>query len=425
MSKELEEKLVKDAASALNEIKDTLQKQMKDGDALLAEKFDKCANQVADTIEGLQKLKLADEAKAKQLNDIEAAVSRVGTQGQKGESAESIARKEALDLFIRKGAMKGTAGGQVKLGDFIEQFAESKGLEMKALSVNNDADGGFLVLPEFGGVVTTQIFETSPIRLYADSVTIGTDSYEYVDDYNEASAGWVAETEARSATNTPQVGKRIIPTHEIYANPQATQKVLEDSVVNMESWLAGKVADKFARLENTAFVAGDGVGKPRGFTTYAAGSSTYTPGSIEQVNGGGTASYTYNGLVNAMGALKTDYLQGAVWAGARASLTLLLQVKDAELRPIFNMTYDKNNRTFGSMLGLPVAIFNDMPAPTSANLALAVGDFKKAYKIVDRRGINILRDPFTNKPYVGFYTTKRVGGDVVNFEAIKLVKMST
>jgi HK97 family phage major capsid protein len=420
-----ENDLVAKGALALKEHMDALDKSIKDGDALLQAKMEKCSAQVTTTIEELQKISLAQKAQEQKAADLEAAISRVGNVAKSEADRGAELRHEAFNQFVRKGAVKGSASAQVSLESFMQDFAESKGLDLKALSVNSNVDGGFLVLPEFGGVMETQIFESSPIRLYADTVNIGTDAYEFVDDYDQPTSAWVSETGTRSVTNTPQLAKRHIATHEISANPQVTQKMIEDSVVNIESWLAGKVAAEFGRKEATAFVTGDGVGKPRGFTTYAAGSSTYTQGQIEQVNGGSTSGFTYDGLVNTLSALKVEYLQGAIWAGARATIGALLKVKDGELRPIFNMSYDKNTRTFGNMLGMPVAIFNDMAAISSASLSLALGDFRKGYKIVDRRGINVLRDPYTNKPFVGFYTTKRVGGDVANWEAIKLVKCST
>lgn len=424
MSKELEDKIVAEGAAAVVAHMAAMKSEFKSADALNKETMKKAADQIATTIEELQKIALSQKAADQKLADIEAAVSR--NVESKSNTADKFveARQEALDLFIRKGAMKGTAGGQVQFKDFLSEFGEKKGLDIKALSVNSNVDGGFMVLPEFGGVIQTQVFETSPIRLFADSVTISTDAYEFVDDFDEADAEWVAETGTRATTDTPQVAKRDIPTHEIYAKPKATQKMLEDGIVNVESWLTGKIADRFARKENTAFISGDGVGKPRGIVTYTAGSSTYTQGAIEQIVSGDANTYTYNGLVNAMAALKTEYMSNAIWASNRSSLAELLQVKDGQQRPIFNMAYDKNTKTFGNMLGLPLAQFQDMPAPTAGLLALALGDFRRGYKVVDRRGISLLRDPYSSKPYVEFYATKRVGGAVANFEAIKLVKIS-
>jgi HK97 family phage major capsid protein len=425
MTKELEDKIVSEGAAAIAAHMDAMKSEFKSSDALNKETMKKAAEQIADTIEQLQSLKLKAESIEKQNKDLEAAIARTGTKDSQVDTVKQ-AQSEMMETFIRKGSAYGhSAGVTVELNAFAKEFAEKKGIELKALSVNSNVDGGFLVLPYFSGVVQTQVFETSPIRLFADSETISTDSLEFVDDYDEADAEWAAETATRATTGTPQFAKRNIPTHEIYAKPKMSQKIIEDSVVNVESWLASKLADKFSRKENTAFVSGTGVGQPKGFTQYAAGSSTYTQGAIEQINSGDAGTYTYNGLVNAMAALKTEYMSNAIWACNRNSLAELLQVKDGENRPIFNMVYDKNTKTFGSMLGLRLAQFQDMPAPTAGLLALALGDFRKGYKIVDRVGISILRDPYSAKPFVEFYARKRVGGDVANFEAIKLVKISS
>ncbi len=424
MTKELEEKLVKEGAAAIAAHMTALENEVKSSDALNKETMKKAAEQVASTIEELQKLQLKQKSLEEKNKDLEAAIARTGQTKAKDIDTAKEAQAEMMDAFIRKGT---TAAGSahVELKDFAAEFAAKKGIELKALSVNSNVDGGFLVLPNFSGIVQTQVFETSPIRLFASSITISTDADEFVDDFDEADAEWVAETATRSTTGTPQVAKRNIPTHELYAKPKMSQKIIEDAMVNVESWLASKLADKFSRKENTAFVNGNGAGQPKGFTQYAAGNSTYQQGKIEQIVSGDANTYTYNGLVNALAALKTEYMANAIWACNRNSLAELLQVKDGQQRPIFNMAYDKNTKTFGSMLGIPLAQFQDMADPSANNLALALGDFRRGYKIVDRIGVSILRDPYSAKPFVEFYARKRVGGDVANFEAIKLVKIST
>lgn len=299
--------------------------------------------------------------------------------------------------------------------------------EAKALSVGSDPDGGYVVDPDTTGRVVMKVFETSPVRQYASIQNISTDALEGLFDLNEATTGWVGETDTRAETATPQLGKWRIPVYEQYANPMATQKILDDGSINLESWLADKVSDKMARTENTAFVLGDGVNKPRGFTTYAAG--TTLPGTIEQFNtgvNGGFAADPDGGdkLIDALYALKAPYRANAVWFMNRITTSGVRKLKDGDGNYMWQPSLQAGQPA--SLLGYPQVSLEDMATYTvTGALAIAVGDMRAAYQVVDRVGIRVLRDPYTNKPYVGFYTTKRVGGNVVNFEAIKLVKFAT
>ena len=313
--------------------------------------------------------------------------------------------KAAFDRFLRKGE-------EVMSVD-----------ERKALSVGTDPDGGYVVNPDLSGRIVMKVFETSPMRAYASIQVISTDALEGLFDLEEASSGWVGETDARSETNTPQLGKWRIPVHELYAKPKATQKLLDDASINMEAWLASKVAEKFARDEANAFVVGNGVGKPRGFLTY--GSGTTLPGTIEQFPTGSSGAFAAapNGgdvLINALYGLKAQYRANATWFMNRATMTLTRKLKDNDGAYLWSPGIAAGQPA--SLLGYPVASFEDMPDPAANSLSIAVGDMREAYQIVDRLGIRTLRDPYSAKPYVEFYTTKRVGGDVVNFEALKLVR---
>lgn len=316
--------------------------------------------------------------------------------------------KAAFDRFLRKGE-------EVMSVD-----------ERKALSVGTDPDGGYVVNPDLSGRIVMKVFETSPMRAYASIQVISSDALEGLFDLEEASSGWVGETDARSETNTPQLGKWRIPVHELYAKPKATQKLLDDASINMEAWLASKVAEKFARDEANAFVVGNGVGKPRGFLTY--GSGTTLPGTIEQFPTGSSGAFAAapNGgdvLINALYGLKAQYRANATWFMNRATMTATRKLKDSDGAYLWSPGIAAGQPA--SLLGYPVASFEDMPDPASNSLSIAVGDMREAYQIVDRLGIRTLRDPYSAKPYVEFYTTKRVGGDVVNFEAIKLVRFGS
>lgn len=316
--------------------------------------------------------------------------------------------KAAFDRFLRKGE-------EVMSVD-----------ERKALSVGTDPDGGYVVNPDLSGRIVMKVFESSPMRAYASIQVISSDALEGLFDLDEAASGWVGETDSRAETNTPQLGKWRIPTHELYAKPKATQKLLDDASINMEAWLASKVAEKFARDEANAFVVGNGSNKPRGFLTYSSG--TTLPGTIEQFPTGSSGAYAAapNGgdvLINALYGLKAQYRANATWFMNRATLTATRKVKDSDGAYLWSPGIAAGQPA--TLLGYPVASFEDMPDPASNSLSVAVGDMREAYQIVDRLGIRTLRDPYSAKPYVEFYTTKRVGGDVVNFEAIKLVRFGS
>jgi HK97 family phage major capsid protein len=292
--------------------------------------------------------------------------------------------------------------------------------ELKTLSVASDPDGGYLVIPEMSDEIVQKVFESSPVRQYASIQTISSDSFEIIHDLDEAGSGWVSEQGARPATSTPQFKKVIIPTHELYAFPFASQKILDDAFVNLESWIASKVADKFARDEATAFVNGDGNGKPRGFLTYAAGAGFQ---QIEQVAGGAASAIEADGLIDLVYALKSPYRIGAAFMMKRQTVAAVRKLKDQEDQYLWRPGIEAGQPS--QLLGYPVVEAEDMPAVGTDSLSVAFGNFQQGYQIVDRFGIRVLRDPYTSKPLVGFYTTKRVGGDVKNFEAIKILKTAT
>lgn len=309
--------------------------------------------------------------------------------------------------YIRRGASA-----------FIRKMDEAQ-LETKLLSVDRDPGGGYWVRPEMSARITTIVFETSPVRQFAAVESIGSDSLELIADENQVGFGWVAEQDSRPETTTPDIGKRTIFAHEQYAEPRATQKLLDDAGFNVENWLAGKISERFARAEATAFVAGSGVGQPRGFTTYPSGTST---AQIEQVNSGTSGEVVADGLFDLIYSLKGPYLRNARFMAARLTIRDIRKLKDGEGRYLWEPNFQVGQPA--AILGYPIHQADDMPAVAAASLSIAFGDFMACYTIVDRKGIRTLRDPYTAKPFIKFYTTKRVGGDVVNFEALKLQILS-
>ena len=291
--------------------------------------------------------------------------------------------------------------------------------EQKALSVGSDPDGGYVVDPDTSGRVTKKVYETSPMRQYASIQVISTSSLEGLFDLDEAAAGWVGETDSRPETGTPKLQKWSIPTHELYAEPRATQKLLDDASIDMESWLSGKVADKFARVEAAAFVNGSGVDKPRGFLTYPDG--TANPGQIQRIGTGVNGAFAAapaggDAFISMVYGLKAPYRNNATFAMNRGTQGAVRLLKDTDGHYIWQPSIVAGQPS--TLAGYGVASFEDMPAHTvTDSLAVAFADFGEMYQIVERIGIRVLRDPYTAKPYIKFYTTKRVGGDVINFEA--------
>lgn len=420
------------AAKALTDLKTGFEEFKATNDARLKEVEAKGAADPV-TEAKLAKIEEAMDKKQALLDDLALAVKRsqrIVTDANGDADFEAKAAKWGALLGKRQNT------GPVKVdADIMDSYKrafnaylrkDDRGMvgdEFKALSVGSDPDGGYVVHPDMSGRIVTQIFETSPMRAYASVQTISTDALEGLFDLGEAEAVWVAETQTRAETDTPQLKVWRIPAHEMAAQPAATQKLLDDAEINMEAWLAGKVAEKFGRKENAAFVAGTGVDQPRGFLTYANG--TTLPGQIEQfkttVNGAFAAAPAGGDvLIDALYGLKAQYRANATWFMNRATTKLTRKLKDSDGAYLWSPGIAADQPA--TLLGYPLAAFEDMPDPDTGSLSIAVGDMRSAYQIVDRAGIRVLRDPFTAKPYVRFYTTKRVGGDVVNFEALKLIR---
>lgn len=338
------------------------------------------------------------------MDHMEASFNRPASGGaHAGKGAFVPEHSNAFTNYLRKGVE----------GDLCN-------LETKALSVSSDRDGGYLVSPQMSENIVRSIFESSPMRQLANVEVISSDTLEVLEDRDEAVAGWTTETGSVADTATPEIAKKSIPVHELYAQPKATQKLIDDSAIDIEAWLAGKVSDIFARKENTAFISGDGVGKPRGILTYAAGTSW---GQVEQVASGSNGSVTGDSLIELFYSLKENYATRASFLMNRATIEDVRQLKDGNNQYLWNPGLSAGAPD--TLMGVPVLQAADMPVPATDSLSVAVGDFSSAYMIVDRAGVRILRDPFTDKPFVKFYTTKRVGGDLVNFEAIKLLKLGS
>jgi HK97 family phage major capsid protein len=371
-----------------------------------------------------------------QLKEVETAQARVANLG--GDVKPTDEAKNAAQFFA---LLRGKPVAAADTVDLAAYRAYKKGLDaymrfgdkgltadvQAALSVGSDPAGGYFVTPDMSGRMAQLIFESSPIRQIADVQSISTDALEGNADLDEASTGWVGEASARAETNTPEVGRWRIPVMEQYAMPKTTQRLLDDAQVDVGAWLEGKVADKLSRTENNAFVVGDGVNKPRGFLTYAAGSPTKAAWQkIAQlttgVSGGFAATKPGDKLIDLVFGLKAFYRNGAQWIMSRGTVAEVRKLADGQGNYLWQPNF--GTQQGATLLGYPITEAEDMPAIAANSLSIAFGNFKLAYQIVDRQGVRVLRDPFTAKPNILFYTTKRVGGDVVNFEAVRILKFA-
>lgn len=367
--------------------------------------------------DGLQQEALAKiNARIDELSDQQAELvkrTRTPNRHPGGEEVTPIHARaaDALRIYLRRGENHLTA-----------EHREAMEAYRKELSVDSDPDGGYLVAPSVSQRIITRVEELNPIRQLATVETISTDSLEGLVDEEEAGAGWVSEREARPATGTPRLGQWRIPVHEIYAAPLATQKLLDDAAVDVEAWLSNKVSRRFAKVEGQAFLKGNGSGQPRGLLTYPNGT---TRGKIEQIPTGAAAAVSAEGIIAIVYALKSAYAAGSVWLMNRATLGHIRTIRD-----------DSGGAGTGQFLwqpgfggepstlaGYPVHEAPGFDNVEAGKIVAAFGNIREAYTVVDRQGIRVLRDPYTRKPYVELYTTKRVGGDVLDFDAVKLFKV--
>ena len=298
-------------------------------------------------------------------------------------------------------------------------------IEAKALSVSSDPDGGYLVPEQTEIEIGRRLAEISPIRAISGVRQVSGSVYKKPFATTDASFGWVGETDVRPQTSTPTLAELQFPTMELYAMPAATSTLLDDSAVNIDEWIAEEVQSVFAEQEGKAFVDGDGVNKPRGFLDYpvvADGSWSWSNlGYVATgTDGDFDATAPSDVLIDMIYALRAGYRANGHWVMNRRVQAEIRKVKDAD----GNYLWHPGNLPGGSatLLNFPIAESEDMPDIASDTTSVAFGDFSRGYLIVDRLGVRVLRDPYTAKPYVLFYTTKRVGGGVQDFEAIKLLK---
>jgi HK97 family phage major capsid protein len=366
-----------------------------------------------DRLAQIEKRMSADVVTSEKVDRINKAVDELILKSRRPVlSAEKVAEpsehKRAFESYIRKGEAHGLSA-----------------IEAKAMSVGSGTDGGYLVPSQTEAEIARLLSKASPIRSIADVRQSSVTLYKKPFATAGAATGWVGETAARPQTGSPVLAELQFPAMELYAMPAATQALLDDSIVNLDEWLAREVETVFAEQETDAFINGDGITKPKGFlnytkvaqTSWSWGNTGYIPTGVA---GGFTASNPTDKLVDLIYALKAGYRQNGAWVMSRNTQAQIRKFKDAQGNYLWQPAAVPNGNA--SLLAFPVVESEYMPDIATDVHAVAFGDFKRGYLIVDRVGVRVLRDPFSTKPYILFYTTKRVGGGIQDFDAIKTLK---
>lgn len=349
---------------------------------------------------------------------VEAVAKMAAADAGAGGSGDPDKRayKAAFNNYFRDGA------GAEALGD----------LAVKAkLTTSSKPDGGYVVPDTMETTIDRILGKVSAVRGLSRVLNISTGTYKKLVNLGGAASGWVGEEQARPETGTPRLVELLFTVMELYANPFATQALLDDAIVDIESWLAAEVQTEFAEQEGAAFVTGDGVNRPKGFLSYSkVANSSYTWGSTGFIASGDANGFIAptasagpaDALIDLLFALKQGYRNGATFMMNDTTMSRIRKFKDGDGNYIW--APPSSAEGVPTILGKPVVTDDNMPDIAANAFPIAVADWSRAYLVIDRAGIRVLRDPYTNKPNVGFYTTKRVGGGIQNFEAIKLLRIS-
>lgn len=367
----------------------------------------------------------------KQLDDIKKG-NADALQALKVDNINSdISRMQAeLDkLNTNLAASQMNSGGrQLRDSEYTSAFQAHvrRGDVNASMSKGSAADGGYTAPVEWDRSITDALVLISPMRQIAKVQAISGTSFTKLFNMRGTQSGWVGETDPRPATNGPQFQSIQFDTGELYANPAATQTLLDDSEVDLETWLAGEVDTEFARQEGLAFVSGDGTkGKPNGFLTYATGGTNAAKhpfGAISLVNSGAAAAITADSLLDIVYAVPKAYRGGAQYVMNNLTQGAIRKLKDGMGNYLWQPSATAGQPA--TLNGYSITELPDMPDVAANAMPVAFGDFQRAYLVIDRKGLVLLRDPFTNKPFVQFYTTKRVGGGVLDPTALKILKVS-
>ena len=397
----------RESAEAFDDLQHTFEVFKETNDLRLAEIEQRMAGDPL-TEDKLDRINQAIDEQRRLVDELVMKASRPQLGGSPATSAAAMQHKSAFEGYVRHG-----------------QDAGLRALEHKALSGGSDPDGGYLVPQVTETEIMRHVRDISPIRAISGIREVSTTTYRKPFATSGAGAGWVAETGNRLETATPTLAELSYPTMELYAMPAATGALLDDSAVNIDEWIAEEVRIAFAEQEGAAFVTGNGTNKPRGFLDYTkVANGSWTWGNLGYLATGndGTfdASNPSDDLVDLIYALRSGYRANAHWVMNRSVQAEIRKFKDTEGNYLWQPGAQAGAAP--TLMNYPIAESEDMPSIGSNAYAIAFGDFRRGYLVVDRVGIRVLRDPYSSKPYVLFYTTKRVGGGVQDFDAIKLLK---
>lgn len=369
--------------------------------------------QVADalTIEKLGRIDKAMDEQKKLLDRLALKGARPPLGRPGVSAADALEHKVAFEAYIRRG-----------------DETNLRQIEAKAMSIGTGADGGYTVTPELDAEIGRRLSVVSPIRALATVRQVSTAVLKKPFATSGMATGWAGETAARPQTSSAQLAELAFPVMELYAMPAATQALLDDSAVDIEAWMSSEIEIAFAEQEGAAFVNGDGVTQPSGFLTAPkVADASWSWGKLGYVATGVAGGFASSGpsdvLIDTVYALKAGYRQNATVVMNRKTQNQIRRFKDANGNYLWLPPTGPGQPA--SLMGYPVVEAEDMPNIGTDSNSIAIGDFRAGYLVVDRLGVRVLRDPYSAKPYVLFYTTKRVGGGVQNFEAIKLVKFGT
>jgi HK97 family phage major capsid protein len=342
---------------------------------------------------------------------------------------EVKSRLDKVGRTAARPALAGDASASPELKGFVDGYLRhGREAELKSMTQGVAADGGYAVPREIDAAIAAQLKKLSPIRSIAQVVQVGTSGYRKLISTGGTASGWVSETAARPETASPKFQEIVPPSGELYANPSASQAMLDDAVFDLESWLASEIAGEFARAEGAAFVSGSGTNQPKGFLgapTSTAGDAARAFGTLQFVASGHATAFDAAPelkLIDLVQSLKAGHRQGAVFVMNSATLGQVRKFKAADGSFIWQPGI--LDGAPARLLGYPVIEAEDMPDVGAGLFPIAFGNFSAGYLIAERMATRILRDPYSNKPYVNFYATTRVGGQVLDSDAIKLLKIS-
>jgi HK97 family phage major capsid protein len=411
---ELESKAL-DGPAETREVKQAFDEFMRTFDAFKADnnaKLEKLERRQDDVVtnEKVNRINQALTEQKRALDELVLAGQRPALGITPAQTSDSREHKSAFERYVRKGDISG-----------LDRF------EMKSLSSQSDPDGGYLVPRETETAIDRVLAKVSPIRAIAAVRQIGAQSYRKPVTTAGANAGWVGEQASRTETTAPTLSVVEFPTMELYAMPAATQSLLDDAFVSVDQWLAEEVQTTFGEQEGAAFITGDGVNQPRGLLSYTiVADASWAWNKLGYIASGAAgafaASNPSDALIDLVYAPRQSYRANGRWVMNRKTEAQIRKLKDGQGNYIWQPGASAGDPA--TLLGYPVHEAEDMPDVAANSYAIAFGDFTRGYLVVDRVGVRVLRDPYSAKPFILFYTTKRVGGGVQNFEAVKLMKFA-